>query len=75
MKLLHRKMKLRPRLPTTAGSCKLYTDGSFHANTLFASAWAVTMAADRWLDENYACLPSDEQHLSAAQVSGVTLIY
>ena len=53
----------------------VYTDGSFDAHSLpkSTSAWAVTIG-DRWLDDNFAGLPADEQLLNAASVGGAALI-
>jgi ribonuclease HI len=53
----------------------VYTDGSHDAPTHVepSSAWAVTIG-DRWLDDNFANLPTDEQQLNAAQVGGATLL-
>jgi ribonuclease HI len=53
----------------------VYTDGSFDAHTQpkSTSAWAVTIG-DRWLDDNFARLPTDEQLINAAEVGGATLV-
>jgi len=54
---------------------QVYTDGSFDAHTKPhpTSAWAVTIG-DRWLDDNFARVPTDEQLLTAAEVGGATMI-
>jgi len=58
-----------------AHAVHIYTDGSFDApsQAQSSSAWAVTVG-DRWLDDNFTRLPTDEQQLNAAQVGGATLI-
>ena len=52
----------------------VYTDGSHdeHGKPKPTSSWAVTIG-DRWLDDNFARLPADEQHLNVAQVGGSSL--
>jgi hypothetical protein len=37
------------------------------------SSWAVTNG-DRWLDDNFVRLPTDEQQLNTAHVGGAALI-
>jgi ribonuclease HI len=53
----------------------VYTDGSYVATSLphSTSAWAITVA-DKWLDDNYRGIPSDEQLLQAAHVRGATMV-
>lgn len=50
----------------------LYTDGSHVASPQPQSAWSV-VAADRWLDDNFGSVPSDEQLLTPAHTFGATL--
>ena len=53
----------------------VYTDGSYdaHSKPKPTSSWAVTIG-DRWLDDNFAGLPTDERLLNAAHVGGAALI-
>jgi exonuclease III/ribonuclease HI len=53
----------------------IYTDGSHdpHSVPKPTSSWAFAVR-DQWLDDNFARLPVDEQHLNAAVVGGATLI-
>jgi glycine/serine hydroxymethyltransferase len=45
---------------------QVYTDGSYNASSLpqSTSSWAVTVR-DRWLDQNFNSVPSDEHELAA----------
>jgi ribonuclease HI len=54
---------------------QVYTDGSFDAYTKPhpTSAWAVTIG-DRWLDNNFAGLPTDEQLITTAEVGGAAML-
>ena len=54
---------------------QVYTDGSFdeHTHPRSTSAWAVTIG-DRWLDDNFARLPTDEHLLTVADVGGAVLV-
>jgi ribonuclease HI len=53
----------------------VYTDGSYdaHSKPQPTSSWAVTVG-DRWLDDNFAHLPTDERQLNAGHVGGATLL-
>jgi hypothetical protein len=53
----------------------VYTDGSHDAHSVPkpTSSWAVTIG-DRWLDDNFVRLPTDEQQLNTAHVGGAALI-
>ena len=51
----------------------VYTDGSHVTSPQPQSAWSV-VAGDRWLDENFESVPSDELLLTSAHVAGATLI-
>jgi ribonuclease HI len=53
----------------------IYTDGSHDPDSMPkpSSSWAFVVR-DQWLDDNFARLPVEEQHLNAAVVGGATLI-
>jgi len=66
-----RRRGMRTCLPDS----RLPTACSFdaHSKPKSTSAWAVTIA-DRWLDDNFARLPTDEQLITAGKVGGATLV-
>ena len=50
----------------------VYTDGSYDASSS-TSAWSIAVG-DRWLQDNYLTVPSDETQLHAGHLAGCTLI-
>ncbi len=53
----------------------VYTDGSHNPDSMPipTSSWAIAVR-DRWLDDNFARLPTDEQQLNGGVIGGSTLI-